>query len=142
MEHHRTFKTNYRVGKGDWGIDIHELGMRAANHAVVYDGLDISNLASFEDLFRQVQLVEYVYYQEADNSKGKGQGKGNRDVMPEEAAVFAGTHRDYGEAMVCPELLDYVSKEVERDASIMKQVRKAREEKKLLKKGNTNTGGE
>jgi hypothetical protein len=30
--------------------------------------------------------------------------------------------------MVCPELLEYVSKEVERDASAMKHVRKAREE--------------
>lgn len=33
-----------------------------------------------------------------------------------------------GDVMVCPELLEYVSKEVERDASAMKHVRKAREE--------------
>ena len=33
--------------------------------------------------------------------------------------------------MVCPDLLDYVSKEVEREAAVMKQVRKAREERAL-----------
>ena len=42
--------------------------------------------------------------------------------------------------MVAPELLDYVSKDVERDASIMKQIRKGHEERSALaknhKKGN------
>ncbi len=47
-----------------------------------------------------------------------------------EADIFTGAHRDAGSLMVSPDLLDYVSKEVERDASIMKQVRKAREERK------------
>ena len=40
-----------------------------------------------------------------------------------------------GEAMIAPSLLDYVAKEVERDASVMKQVRKAREERRLLAGG-------
>jgi len=36
--------------------------------------------------------------------------------------------------MVAPELLDYVSKEVEKDASVMKQVRKPREERAAASK--------
>ena len=51
-------------------------------------------------------------------------------ALLDEAGVFSGTHRETGEAMVAPELLDYVAKEVERDASVMKQIRKAREERK------------
>ena len=38
--------------------------------------------------------------------------------------------------MVAPELLEYVSKEIEKDASIMKQIRKAREERRLLAGGD------
>ena len=49
----------------------------------------------------------------------------------DELVVFTGTHRETGEHMICPELLDYVSKEVERDTNIMKQIRKAREERRL-----------
>jgi hypothetical protein len=49
----------------------------------------------------------------------------------DESAFFLGTHREFGDTMVCPELLDFVAKEVEREASVMKQVRKAREERAL-----------
>ena len=67
----------------------------------------------------------------------KGSRKGNHDkkeknslpLLAYESSVFTGSHREHGDAMICPELLDYVAKEVERDASIMKQVRKAREER-------------
>ena len=38
-------------------------------------------------------------------------------------------HREYGDVMIAPELLEYVSKEIAKDASIMKEVRKAREER-------------
>jgi hypothetical protein len=36
--------------------------------------------------------------------------------------------------MVAPDLLEYVSKEVERDAAVLKQVRKAREERAAASK--------
>ena len=45
-----------------------------------------------------------------------------------------GTNRDFGEVMVSPELLDFAAKELERDAAVMKQVRKAREERALRKR--------
>ena len=45
-----------------------------------------------------------------------------------------GANRDYGEVMVAPVLLDHVAKEFERDAAVLKQVRKAREERRLANK--------
>eukprot|EP00973_Karenia_brevis_P059124 8231905-Karenia_brevis.AAC.1 len=135
IDHHRQFKTSFRVNKGDWGVELHEVVMRAADHFATYDGLDLSNAVGMEDLFRQAQLIEYSYLQESgDPAGGKGKNKGTRLVAPEEAAVFTGTHRDSGEVMVCPDLLDFVSKEIERDASIMKQIRKAREEREQVAK--------
>ena len=112
-------------------------------------------------IMRQAQLVEYACTQdsafayggpsgpsgggeaakeEADGEKGnkkKGKKGGGRDSdmragLLQEAVVFAGSHRDAGEYMIAPSLLDYVAKEIERDASVMKQVRKAREERRLL----------
>ena len=59
-----------------------------------------------------------------------------RAGLVDEAHIFTGSHRDSGECMVAPELLDYVAKEVERDASIMKQIRKGREERTALAVSN------
>ena len=49
--------------------------------------------------------------------------------------------RGAGEIMVCPELLDCVAKEVERDAGVLKQIRKAREERALIRKKALGGGG-
>ena len=88
-------------------------------------------------IFRRLQLIEYFY-----SEKGPGGGKGTsrgKDKKEEgsykaEAAVFAGSHREFGDTMVAPELMEYVSKEIEKDASVMKQVRKAREERQAASK--------
>lgn len=105
-----------------------------------FDGLDLSNLACAELAFRRLQLIEYFYSDKGPGS-GKGSGKNKeKDKKHEdlsykaEAAIFTGTHREYGDLMVAPDLLEYVSKEVERDAAVLKQVRKAREERAAASK--------
>ena len=139
MDWHRFWRSVHQLKKADWGVELHELAMRMLARAGEFDGLEVCNLACIEDLLRQVQLIEYAYLQESDSgSKGDGKGKG-RPGLFEESSIFAGTHRENGEAMIAPDLLDYVSTEVERDASILKQVRKAREERKSLRgKGGKN----
>ena len=46
--------------------------------------------------------------------------------------------------MVCPDLLDFLSKEIERDVSAMKRKRKAKEERKQIaeRKGNVRKDGD
>ena len=82
-----------------------------------------------------MQLIEYFYFEaarRADSSRDKqSQGKGGKGARQEEAAIFSSKHRDYGECMVAPDLLD---KELERDSAVMKQMRKAREERDLASK--------
>ena len=121
----------HHLKKDDWGVAIHELGLRVADSFGSYDGGDLPNFAAIELLFRQAQLVEYAYAQDSDVKGDKGQGKGRfvKCGMLDEAAAFSGQHRDSGDIMVCPSLLDFVAKEIERDASVLKQVRKAREER-------------
>ena len=105
--------------------------MRMLDRAGCFDGLDACNVACLGDLLRQAQLIEYVYMQDND-AKGKGKGSKTAGVY-DESSIFAGTRKEAGDSMVAPDLMEYVAKEVERDASILKQVRKAREERRLAK---------
>ena len=145
MDHHRWWLQAYRLDSSMWGVNVHKLAMRAIQHGGCYDGIELCNLASIEDILREAQMVEYVYLQEANSTKAapagkKGQGRGRGQAgLVNELEVFTGTHRDSGETMVCPELSDYVAKELERDAGVMKQIRKSREEKALLLKNQPET---
>ena len=139
MDWHRFWVSTNKFDRNDWGFAEHELVMRSLEHAGSYDGLDVCNLAAFEDLVRQAQLIEYMYSQDENKKKdGKGQGKGKIGVS-DEASIFAGTHREHGDSMVAPELLEYVSKEVEKDTSVLKQMRKDKEERRLA--ASSKTGG-
>ncbi|CAK0808579.1 unnamed protein product [Prorocentrum cordatum] len=85
------------------------------------------------------QLYEYIYSMEleAQQSKGskdgnegdgkkRGRGRGggpHRFGIVDEAAVFTGAAKEDGRSMICPLLLEHVSKQVERDAGILKQPR-------------------
>ena len=48
-----------------------------------------------------------------------------------EQQLFTGKHKEYGNVMISPELLAYVAQEAEKEVSVMRQVRKAREERAL-----------
>ena len=60
-----------------------------------------------------------------------GKGKGKTAGVYGESSVFAGTHNEAGDSMGAPDLFEYVAREVERYASTLKQVRKAREDRRL-----------
>ena len=120
MGHHRWFVNVHGLHKDSWGVEAHEVALKTLEHAGTYDGVDVPNLASLELMMRKAQLCEYVYMQDSDtkvdggkNNKG---GSGNRTSgllkvgFLDEAAVFAGAHRDHGDAMVCPLLLEYVAR--------------------------------
>lgn len=140
-EHHRYWVSNNRLTSDMWGVMEHENLMKVLDKMGRFDGLDLSNIAAAEMAFRRVQLIEYFY---SDKGPGGGKGSGkNKDKdkkhedlsYKSEAAIFTGTHREFGDViMVAPDLLEYVSKEVERDAAVLKQVRKAREERAAASK--------
>ena len=126
---------NNGLQQDSWGVQEHDNLSKIIDRLGRYDGLDLANIAGAELIFRRLQLIEY-FYSEKGPGGGKGSGKGEKKDKKSddgnykaEAAVFAGSHREFGDTMVAPELLDYVSKEIEKDASVMKQVRKAREER-------------
>ena len=124
-DHHRWWVQNHALKHDAWGVAEHDNLMKILDRLGRYDGLDLANLAGVEVAFRRLQLIEYI---------GKGSGKGakkNHDgTLPQfEATIFSGAHKEFGDVMVAPALLEYVAKEVESEAAVTKQVRKAREER-------------
>ena len=138
-DHHRWWVQNYALKNDAWGVAEHDTLMKIVDKLGRYDGLDLSNLAGAELAFRRLQLIEFVY-----SERGPGGGKGSSktdkkgDAMTSmqqyEATIFSGSHKEFGDCMVAPTLLDYVAKEVEGEAAVLKQVRKAREERAALNK--------
>lgn len=117
-----------------WGVAEHDTLMKVVDRLGRYDGLDVCNLAGAELAFRRLQLIEYIY-SERGPAGGKAHNKGDKkqdsstSMQQYEATIFSGSHKEYGDVMVAPSLLDYVAKEVESEASVMKQVRKESEER-------------
>lgn len=138
-DHHRWWVSNLGLKPDGWGVAEHDTLMKVVDRLGRFDGLDISNLMGAEVAFRRLQLIEYVY---SDRGPGGGKGypkggdKSTKDVgLPSyEAAIFSGSHKEFSDTMVAPSLLEHVSKEVEVEASVMKQMRKAREERAAANK--------
>lgn len=138
VDHHRWWVNAHGLSADAWGVAEHENLCKILDKLGRYDGLDLSNLAGVELLYRRCQLIEY-FHSEKGPGGGKGSGRGKDKKADEgsykaEAAIFTGMHREYGDSMIAPDLLEYVSKEIAKDASIMKEVRNAREERAAASK--------
>ena len=141
-EHHRSWKQLLRLSDSGWGVDIHRVALEVLEVSGSYDQLNLANIAGLEKLLREAQFIEWQYAESAKKQadgggdggkKPKGGGKG--DVLVSgELQLFTGKHKEYGNIMISPELLEYVAKEAEKEVNVMKQVRKAREERALSRK--------
>ncbi|CAK0802600.1 unnamed protein product, partial [Prorocentrum cordatum] len=142
LEHFHQFKSYYHLTNDDYGITHYESIMRMIEFLACWDHVAM----------RQAQLYEYIYAVESEGSaagaagpgegekdgkksKGRGGGRGrglSRFAFLDEASVFTGTSKEDGRMMVCPSLLHHVAAMVERDAGILKALRKAKEERRAL----------
>ena len=129
--HHERLRTLCRVDASAWGIQEHFQLSMVAKHALLTDQLNGPNLLCLEVIFRRIQAIEFAYGEKARESEAKAVGG---RLSLEEQQVFGGLTRQAGTLMVCPALLDYVKSETEREASLSKNLRKAREERELARK--------
>ena len=129
--HHERFRTLCKIEASSWGVQEHFQLSMIAKHALQVDQLNGYNNLFLEVIFRRIQTIEYSYAERAREQESKAVG-GRMSL--EEQQTFGGVTRQAGTLMVCPELLDYVKSEVERDASLAKNLRKAREERELARR--------
>lgn len=136
-DYHSRFKIRHKLTVSDWGVLQHSLALRCVALAGCIDQLDLPNLAIVEVLFREAQIAEYYYRQiERDDLEKSRLSKkaGDRGLGVDEVEYFQGAEKTAHDTMIAPDLVEWISKQGERDSSIMKNMRKAREERALAKK--------
>ena len=87
----------------------------------------------------RMQAIEFSHSERAREAEGKRAGG---RLSLEENLSFSGAARVNTALMVCPKLLEHVKQDVERDASLAKKLRKAREEREALRKKGGKDGKE
>lgn len=108
--------------------------MRALEEGSEYDQLDLMNLGLVEHMLRRALLVEYFHRERLRQELTSGPAASKGLVDLEGQQVFMGTSSSSGSVTICPDLVSFVSKELERAAAIDKQTRKGREERALRRK--------
>ncbi|CAE8641626.1 unnamed protein product, partial [Polarella glacialis] len=103
----------------------HEILSDILEQALCVDQLDVSNCASFECLVRHLQLIE-------SDVKKKVESK-SPFAMNE---YFLGRNRRTGGAIISPALIKWVADKAAQDSSILKEQRKAAEERAIRNKNN------
>ncbi|CAK0844143.1 unnamed protein product [Prorocentrum cordatum] len=111
-----------------WGVQEHFQCTQYIRLLLLSDQCDGTNMQAFEAIFRRMQTER-----EGANQSGK--------LSIEEQTHFAGSTRISSSLTVCPDMLEFVRKEVEREAALAKNLRKAREEKEALNKGKKDGQG-
>ena len=86
-------------------------------HALQVDQLNGYNLMSVEVMFRRMQTIEYAYAEKAREMEAKAIGAN----WPSKSSR-------------CSVMLEFVKTEVERKATLAKNLRKAREEREAARK--------
>lgn len=129
--HHERVRQICKVDATAWGIQEHFQVSMAIRQSLLSDQLDCCNLLSSEIQFRRLQTIEFSYAEKARDLESKAVGG---RLSLEEQTSFGGVTRQYSTLMICPQLLEHVKAETEREASLAKNLRKAREEREASRK--------
>jgi len=125
--HHERIRQLAGVDSFARGIAEHLQLMLMLRAAVLVDQLDPANNMFVEILFRRVQTIEYSWSERIQDRESKANTSGRMSL--EEQALFGGLTRSATAVMVCPELIEHVKTEAERDGKLQKALRLAREER-------------
>eukprot|EP00438_Fugacium_kawagutii_P031464 Skav222633 [mRNA] locus=scaffold10:186469:187585:+ [translate_table: standard] len=139
--HHERLRQVSKSDASSWGIQEHFQVSMALRQALLVDQVDAFNMLSVEIQFRRLQTIEFSYSERAKEAESKAVGG---RLSLEEQTTFGGVTRQYSTLMICPELLDFVKQEqeTEKEASLAKNLRKAREERESARRGKKGKASE
>ena len=100
---------------------------KALEAFLIYDQVDLSNLAGVEVICRNLQRLEERYKDKVLSTLDEG-GAGDASLYTSISAAGRGG------LIIDPKLTDFITTNVARDYQIMKERRKAREERQLARK--------
>lgn len=101
-------------------------------HTGTLPGVNVFEASIVGVQFRRLQTIEFSYSEKAKEAESKAVGG---RLSLEEQTTFGGVTRQYSTLMICPDLLDFVKAETEKEASLAKNLRKAREEREAARCG-------
>jgi len=113
---------------GDVGVDDHFFLSELFELAMCYDQVNAGTSAVLEAISRRYQLHEEI---NSEALKVADAGEGNSE-WAEERRLFLGAPQSRASALIMPALKEHIAAEVAKEAAIMKERRKAREERLLL----------
>jgi len=123
---HTKWKSEVKLGPDHKDVLQHELICKVLQVAVEFDQLDVSNLMSFELLLRELQLIE-------DRHGDKlNAGDDLQKERAEEYQILMGLQKT--QTCMDPRLKEFLAGELQKSAAVMKERRKAREERTLARK--------
>ena len=130
MARHDKWKNDCHLKANDAYVAEHAVLCGCVHQATTYDQLNLPELASFELLFRRIQMIE-EHHRHRLQSGGFGGG-----IDDEEEHLYYGTSTKRTGLMMAPELRDFVAEKDKTRAKIDKWRREAREERSLAATGS------
>ena len=123
---HQRWLVNHRLQAHEYGVDWHEACCQILQAMCCADQLQSPNLEAAELVCRQVQLLEERHRE-----------KKGADESLDLHLYMGTTSASRGGVCVCPSLQDFISEELRKEAAVLKERRKAREERELQKGDRT-----
>ena len=127
LRRHDWWRSTMRLAEAAEGVTEHGFLSNLLETALVYDGLNISQLACMELASRRYQYWEQ-HYQDTLRD-GEAGSSGGKSFAASERGLFLGEQHSRATALVCPHLQEHVSSSLKDEASLLKERRKAREER-------------
>ncbi|CAK0852610.1 unnamed protein product, partial [Prorocentrum cordatum] len=122
VQRHTTWKHENELTDEEHSVVAHEMLSEILELACTYDEVDVANLACLEALARHMQFIE---------RKIKKKKETVRDFASQD--YYLSRTRRTGGAIVSPELLKWAAESAARDSAILKEERKAAEERALAR---------
>ena len=112
-----------KLGSGHASVVAHESACRTLHVLVCFDQIDASNSAAAEIIARQIQLIE-------EKHRDLGNKTGEASVSFD-AHLYMGTSTARGGLCVSPDLQEWIAEELKKESAVLKERRKAREERNV-----------
>ena len=120
---HTKWRTLAKLTETDAGVQLHDSACKTIEILMTFDQPQCGASAAAEFQARQVQLVE---------EKWKDRFLGANPEASMEALLFGGVG-NRSMLCICPALTEYIAEEMRKEAAVMKERRKAREERAAAK---------
>ena len=127
---HQTWKSNGKLNDSDPVMLHHEAQCRFLGTAACYDQLDLCTIACGELVCRQRQIGEEKLADRFEDGK---------DQLSDYYQMAGATHRS--QLCICPALKEWCAEEARKETAVLKERRKAREERALARPNKAGKGG-